>query len=167
MRPQDILILFAILLKKGNPFVQANLADDLWISPSEITKSLARSRVSGLLSAERKVNAGALHEFLVGGLRYVFPAEIGSNVLGLPTAHSAPPLAEVIVNNDLPYVWKYRGQGSVRGVALRPLYDTVVDIALTNASLYELLALCDALRIGKARERTLAAEALKARFDRY
>lgn len=56
---------------------------------------------------------------------------------------------------DLPPVWPF-AMGKHRGVSLEPLYKTVPLAARADPRLYELLALLDALRDGRARERSLA-----------
>ena len=45
-----------------------------------------------------------------------------------------------------------------------PLYRSVPEASLKDESLHELLALCDSIRAGKAREKKLAREALEAKF---
>jgi len=75
------------------------LAAELFLEPSEITRSLQRSRASGLVyvsGAEKRVHRAALLEFLIHGFRYVFPAEKGPMTRGIPTGISAeiPPYAE-------------------------------------------------------------------------
>jgi len=52
----------------------------------------------------------------------------------------------------------------VRGVAFAPLYPSVPAAALEDARLYELLALVDAIRDGRARERNLAAKEIELRL---
>ena len=53
----------------------------------------------------------------------------------------------------------------MRGYAFSPLYPSVPAAALQDSRLYELLALVDAIRDGRARERNLAAKELEARLD--
>jgi hypothetical protein len=48
---------------------------------------------------------------------------------------------------------------------LVPLYRSAPDAALRDPALYEWLALVDALRSGKARERRMAGEELARRLD--
>ena len=55
--------------------------------------------------------------------------------------------------------------GSVRGVGVEPLHPSVPFAAMQDAKLYEMLALFDALRVGKARERSMALERLRALID--
>ena len=49
----------------------------------------------------------------------------------------------------------------MRGIALAPLYKTVPIAAMRDPLLYEKLALVDALRDGRTRERKLAEQELK------
>jgi hypothetical protein len=55
--------------------------------------------------------------------------------------------------------------GNTRGSAPKPLYETVPQAAADDPKLYELLALIDAVRIGRVRERSLAAKELKLRIE--
>ena len=102
----------------------------------------------------------ALLEFLVHGARYAFPPDRGGVTRGLPTAHAAPPLASEIVGSDLPPVWP-DPEGTVRGEAFSPLYRSAPAAARRDARLYSCLALLDAIRGGRARERKLAEEHLR------
>lgn len=83
----------------------------------------------------------------------------------MPTAEGARPLNEHFpeVSTLLP-VWPYP-DGSVRGIAFSPLYKNVSQAALRDQKLYELLALVDAIREGRAREREIAIRELTARID--
>jgi hypothetical protein len=58
-------------------------------------------------------------------------------------------------------VWPYE-EGKQRGIAFEPLYKTAPIAALRDSSFYEYLALADALRDGRIRERK-AAEAESCR----
>jgi hypothetical protein len=49
----------------------------------------------------------------------------------------------------------------MRGYAITPIYSSVPKAALNDQRLHELLALVDALRVGRARERQIAGEELK------
>jgi hypothetical protein len=86
----------------------------------------------------------------------------GAPTRGVPTAHSAKPLSDLIAGGDA-FVWPHV-DGTVRGQAIAPLYPTVPDACLGDERLYELLALVDALRVGRARERELAVKELEARL---
>jgi hypothetical protein len=106
-----------------------------------------------------------LLEFLLHGVRYVFPAEKGSPTRGVPTSYAAAPLRKSIADaGELPPVWPY-ADGPVRGYSFTPLHKNVPQAALEDERLYELLALVDALRDGRARERELAVKELTKRLE--
>ena len=81
---------------------------------------------------------------------------------GVPTAHSALPMKDKIVSNEL-FVWEHP-EGTVRGQAIIPLYHTVPNIVQNDAKLYELLALVDAIRTGTSRINKIASEELEKRI---
>lgn len=164
MSPHDIVILLKIVSYGDQTWFQKPLAEALGISQSEISKSLNRSKYAGLLTPNGKtIMKMALLEFLQYGLRYVFPQKPGAVVRGVPTSHSAKPLSDEIQSSEA-YVWPY-GKGTVRGQSIVPLYASVPEAALKDAKLHELLALTDALRVGRARERELAVKELKKRLE--
>jgi hypothetical protein len=61
-------------------------------------------------------------------------------------------------------VWPY-AEGQVRGYSFSPLHKNVPQTAPEDTRLYELLALVDALRDGRARERDIAGRQLKKRLE--
>lgn len=165
IKPQDILILLKLCLLREQPWRHVDLAMDLGLSQTEISFALERCRHSGLLdSSKKRVLKTPLMEFLEYGLKYVYPVQPGAISLGIPTAHSAPPLsARIRADADDQYVWPYAG-GQVRGQGITPLYDSIPFAALNDPQLHELLALVDALRVGRARERGIAIEELEKRI---
>ena len=165
MRPQDIVVLCKIISFKDRPdWRQKDIANELNLSQSEVTESLERSRVAGLIDpSKRKLNKSVLLDFLVHGLPYVFPAEPGKVCRGIPTAHSAYPLNKKIVSEKDIYVWSCE-EGDIRGQSINPLYPSVPYAAQKDPSLYALLALIDAIRVGRAREQKLAIQELKSRL---
>jgi hypothetical protein len=108
-------------------------------------------------------NIQALEEFLVHGVKYAFPAERGGMTRGLPTGSAAEPLSREITQEDPVPVWPFE-EGPRRGYAFSPLHKSVPRAALKDPKLYELLALTDALRDGRARERDLARHELSTRL---
>lgn len=163
MKPQDVVILLKIIALETDKWQQKPLAEALGMSQSEVSQSVARSHYAGLLYDNGKqVMKSALLEFLQFGLAYVFPQKPGAVVRGIATAHSAMPLLRQIDSAES-YVWPY-AKGNMRGQGIVPLYKSVPEAALNDQKLYELLALTDALRIGKAREKALAMEELKQRM---
>ena len=132
-----------------------DLAKELGISPSEISESLNRSYHARLIDDnKRHVFKLAVHEFIVYAIRYVFPQSPGPITRGVRTAHSAPPINKAI-RSDEHYVWP-DAEGDTRGQAIEPLYPTLVKASKQDEFLYTALALIDALRVGRAREKEIA-----------
>ena len=164
LKPQDVLLLLKIVSDNNPSWNQKPLAEALGLSQSEVSEAVARCKYSGLLAPNGKtVMKMSLMEFLQYGLRYVFPQKPGAVVRGVPTSHSAKPLSDEIQSAEA-YVWPY-GKGTVRGHSIIPLYPSVPEAALKDEKLHELLALADALRVGRARERELAVKELTKRLE--
>jgi hypothetical protein len=155
--------LLKICLLEGPRILSKKLADELFLPPGDVSKSLNRCRDSGLLyrsDMEKRVNRSALLDFMAYGMRHVFPPKMGALVRGIPTAAAAEPLKPHFVDTgEPPPVWPYP-EGTVRGLSFSPLYKGAPKAALLDPRLYQLLALCDAIRSGRTRERVLAVELL-------
>jgi DNA-binding transcriptional ArsR family regulator len=162
--PQDLYVVLQLaVVGAEEPTTYAGLASRLHLSPSRVHEAMKRARIAGLVDAKRRVLRSALLEFLVHGVRYAFFAERGPITRGVPTAHAAPPLAALIADGGPVPVWP-DPQGAVRGETITPLHPAAPRAAQEQPQLYELLALVDALRIGRARERKLAATLLEERL---
>ena len=163
MRPQDVVVLIKVLLEKDSNWTQVSLARSLFMSQSEISESLSRSRYARLLYDKgRKVARQPFMDLLEYGIPFIFPQHPGNVVRGIPTGHSASPLKEEIISEQH-YVWPY-AKGHVRGQSVLPLYYSVPQAIELDKQLYEMLALIDALRVGKVREKNLALEILNSRI---
>ena len=163
MRPQDVVILAKVLLEEGRDWTQVSLARSLFMSQSEISESLNRSRYARILYDQgRKVVRQSFMDLLAYGIPFIFPQRPGNVVRGIPTGHSASPLKEEILSDDH-YVWPY-AKGNVRGHSILPLYYSVPQAIELDQQLYEILALIDAIRVGRVRERNLAREMLEMRI---
>lgn len=163
MRPQDVVVLLKIHLLGSKEWTQTSLAQALFLSQSEISTSLTRSAYAQLLYDQgRQVQRQALLDFIQYGVAYAFPQQPGPVQRGIPTAHSTPPLSTEILSTEK-YIWPYT-KGSERGHSIQPLYPSAVQAALLDPALYELLALTDAIRVGRARERNLAIHLLKEKL---
>lgn len=161
LRPHDVAVALQLALAPGLPY-QA-IADAVGVSRGEAHNVVKRLTAARLVRVdERKVNVGALLEFITSGVPYAFPASPGANTRGIPTAYAAPPLADAIATDDM-VVWP-SAEGTVRGASVDPLYPGAPATARQNPALYELLTLVDALRIGRARERQRARTLLQERL---
>jgi hypothetical protein len=163
----DILVLLKVVALSEMNIPSKTLAEALFVEPSEITRSWKRTRVAGLsysFNHEQRVNRAGLLELLIHGLRYVFPSERGAITRGIPTGIAAEPLKSQFIDamSEAP-VWPY-AEGQMRGYSIKPLHRQVPRAALEDPKLYELLALVDAARGDRVRERTLAGEELTKRL---
>src|SRR5665647_1980334 len=99
LKPQDVVVTLKLCAYQSDRPPLANVAVDLGMSPSEVHAALRRARASKLIRvadrAERP-NFSAILEFLVHGLKYVFPAERGEITRGIPTSYGAEPLKGLI-----------------------------------------------------------------------
>jgi DNA-binding Lrp family transcriptional regulator len=163
--PQDVLVLAKLVTYGGRRPPMAQVAAALGLSSSQVHASLKRLERSRLIASPAgEPQRRAVEEFLLHAVKYVFPAVRGEATRGIPTAYAASPLRELISEGeDLPPVWP-DAEGAVRGLTLEPLHRAVPQAARRDHGLYELLALIDALRDGRVRERQLAERELVARL---
>ena len=165
LKPQDVLVALKLFVQDAEAAGYEALANELDMSKSEVhgaVKRLTRSRLYS--TTGRRIARRNLLEFLAHGVAYVFPAEEGALASGLPTAWSAAPLAGRLVTGDEDRVVWPTPEGTVQGHALAPLYRSAPKAAAKDPRLYELLALVDALRAGRARERKLARDEIERRL---
>jgi hypothetical protein len=165
--PQDIVVLAKLVSYGGERPPIAQMSGDLALSPSQVHTSLNRLKRSRLVDAHAgRPLLKAVEEFLIHGVKYAFPAQRGETTRGMPTAYAAPPLRDQFADSgDLPPVWP-DPDGAVRGATLEPLHKTAPKASRKDPLLHELLALIDALRDGRVRERQSAEKELSARLRR-
>ena len=167
MRPQDVVVLLKKVSPAGWDMNGKQLSEALGISQAEISDSLERSKLSGLINASKnRVNTLALKDFLIYGLRYSFPIVPAGVVRGMPAAISASPIKERIVNNGDSFVWPC-SNGSSRGQAIQPLYPSVPLASEKDSDFYKLMVIADTLRFGRVREKDIATEELEKYFLNY
>ena len=160
LRPADVAVALELALRPGQGLVP--LATAVGISLGEAHNAVSRLRRARLLRPdERRIVAPALADFLVHGVPYAFPGELGAESRGVPTAHAGPSLAQEFKGDPIvsPSV-----DGRLRGQSLVPLYPAAPRLAGRVPDLYDLLTLVDALRVGRARERSRAAALLRAKL---
>jgi len=167
LKPQDVYVALKIVACRSGRPPYSQLAAELVMSPSEVHASVQRAQSSHLLHGPRlknRPNFGALEEFLLRGLKYVFPPERGELTRGVATSYAAAPLRRMIAQGGEPIpVWPYE-EGKQRGISFEPLYKTAPIAALRDPSFYAYLALADALRDSRVRERKIAEKELCRRL---
>ena len=163
-------MLIKLLSYDGKRPSMAQVGVDLALSSSEVHAALKRHAASRLIAndvQEGRPLLTAVEEFFVHGVKYAFPAKRGEVTRGMLTSYAAAPLnKEISAGSDMPPVWPFP-EGKVRGVTLEPLYKTVPFAASRDPLLYEVLALLDALRDGRTRERRLAEKHLISRLHAH
>ena len=162
----DLLVILKLSAMGSPPAPERLVAEEIGLPESAVGLSLHRLEAMGLLRGEgeqRRINSLTLRQCLERAVRWIAPAEVGSAQLGLLTAHSAPPLTSRLIGDDDPVVIPLPN-GPARGRAVTPLHPLAPRAAERDPKLHTLLALVDALRIGGAREREVAAKELGARL---
>lgn len=171
LKPQDMLVLLRLSVCDGKLPTYAQLATELCLTASETHAAVARSIQAKLIfktpEGRPSVAHASLLEFICHGAAYVFPVVTAGIVKGMPTAHAAPPLNELLTGAKPPKdfadwlpVWP-DPLGKIKGMGVYPLYPTVPQAAKKSPMLYELLALFDAIRLGQERDRLLAIDTLR------
>jgi len=171
LKPQDVVVALKLIAVGDVRWTYVQLYYELYISASEINagiKRLAQANLVILNNENRNVPPAiirtALIEFLLHGVKYAYPPERGELTRGMPTAYAAPPLSgKILQPKEPPPVWPDK-DSKVKGYSFLPLYKTVPKAARQDLKLYELLALVDAIRDGRARERKMAERELTKRI---
>jgi DNA-binding MarR family transcriptional regulator len=163
MKGQDIAILVKTIILENKSWTTTQLATELNISQSEVSKALTRLAFSGLLDESKRHPARrSIYDLLVSSIKFIIPVKPGRVVKGIPTAHSAEPLKEKIIS-DLNYVWP-SAKGTMRGEGIEPLYPNLSRSVGGDKKFHEFMALIDVLRVGKVREVEVAKKELKKRI---
>ena len=165
-KAQDVLVALKLALSDGNGESYAALAKALGMSASEVHASVGRLTEARLLEPDsRRVRRQPLVEFLLYGVPYAFPAAVGEMTRGVATAWGAPIMAGRVAETETEVpVWP-DPDGTRKGLAVEPLYGSATRAARNDPALYDLLALVDTLRLGRARERRMAAKEIEKRLS--
>ena len=161
MLGQDIVVALLLAARARQKWSYAALGRAVKQSDSQVHSAVRRLREARLVDPVAwKVRRGSLHEFLVHGLPYVFPSEPRGRGLGVATAWSHEPVRARLGLSEVEILVWPAADGDRRGLVVKPLHAAVPEAVRDDPQLHEWLALVDCLRLGRARERKLAAEAL-------
>ena len=165
LKPQDIVIMLKLVVRDGSEWSYPTLSHELSMSASEVHAGVKRAVAARLMDMHRRIPVKRnLLEFLIHGVKYAYPPDRGGITRGIATSYAALPLKELIVQPDEPPpVWP-DSEGQVRGYEFSPLYRSVPHACRVDPKLYELLALVDAVRDGRARERKIAVKEIRSRI---
>jgi len=167
LKPQDILFLLKLVALGKKPWSFNKIALELGMSPSEVHAASRRALAARLALKEGENIWPNIRSLLFHGIQYVFVPDRGGLDRGMPTAYASAAMdAWFVEDNEPPPVWP-DPEGTVRGESFSPLYKSVPVAAKNDAELYQMLALLDAIRGGRARERDIAKKELKKRLEQY
>ncbi|MFC6590588.1 hypothetical protein ACFP81_11430 [Deinococcus lacus] len=168
LMPQDILLLIKLLKPENQLLTYQNLGSSLGLTQLDIHAGVKRLRSARLLrdNGLRPVRLSA-KDALIRGVPYFIPAQKSEEMVrGWATAHAAAPLCDLRAireaGSSLPVVWADRA-GDAIGQEVTPLCPEAPYAAQQDRSVFECLALLDAVRVGNSRERSLAATLLQER----
>jgi len=166
LKPQDIFIMLKLVVWNRSMWSYPALSHELSMSASEVHAGVKRAAAARLMDMDRKLPVKSnLLEFLIHGVKYAYPPDRGGITRGIPTGYAAQPLRDLIMQPDEPPpVWP-DPEGQVRGYEFSPLYSSVPHACTIDQKLYELLALVDAIRDGRARERKIAVKEVQSRIS--
>jgi DNA-binding transcriptional MocR family regulator len=165
LQPSDVLILLALYAVDAD-WTLRSVAERLGVKHSKVQRALERLEHAGLYDApRRKPIPAATEEFLIHALRYLHPLEEGPVVRGFPTAWGAEPLRREISSEEPPPVWPHPA-GPVRGPAVEPLDERLPALLDVWPELVSWATLADALRVGDARTRAVAADHFRTMLAR-
>jgi hypothetical protein len=164
LKSQDVVVSIKLALRRDERWTYARLAQDLALTASQVFEGARRCELAGLIARQDDqpiARTRELTDFVLHGVRFAFPAALGQISRGMPTASGGPYLSTVLVATaEGPPVWPFAA-GQARGPAVTPFYPTLPRAAQKDADFYNVLTLVDAVRIGGARDREIAADQLR------
>ncbi|MGH1471516.1 MAG: hypothetical protein ACRBCS_10000 [Cellvibrionaceae bacterium] len=165
LKPQDTLLLLKhwSMHRSDQCLSMRDLQDSIGISASEVSKGAKRLQAARLLVRHDKglfAEQNALLEWLSYGIRYAYSPKKSGYGRGMPTAWNCHLVKSDILPPSPAMIWQ-QARGEVEGVFVEPIYHSVLLAASNDPLLYQILALVDAVRLGKPRELTIARELLK------
>jgi len=158
----DVLVLLWLAAHPG-PWTFRALAQEMKIDVAALHRSVGRLKRAKLVDSDRQLNRANVEEFLLHGVRYVIPGNLGAEERGIPTAWGVEPLRGSLASSGPTPVWP-SPHGTFRGPTLEPVSEVAVDLAVANPAMSQWLGLVDAIRVGRARERKLASSELSRRI---
>ena len=177
LKSQDLVVLTRLLLAENRREPTTYPALNQWtgLSASECHAAVKRLQKAGLIAPalgdgvtfDWQVVRPCAEEFVTHALRYLWPVELAAEQRGTPTGTAVETLNEGdgSVHEADRWVWP-SARGTVRGLAVKPLYPTVPDKAEADAQFHQSLAALDLARSPQARLRRLGQQWLQTHLLR-
>lgn len=164
LKPQDTLIAIKYwsIHRAGRWLPVRDVADQIGISAGEVSKGAHRLQAARILVSRADqwhAEQGALLEWLSYGVRYAYPVDAGGFGRGMPTAWNCPLVVSDLLPPSPPLVWSVP-RGEMDGISIEPIHPAVPQAARLDDRLYQVMALVDAVRLGKPRELGIARNLL-------
>lgn len=167
LKPLDVVVSVKAAVLADPRWTIAEMAAHLGMDNAQVFRAARQAAVARLLISEPakgrtgyRPHRAALLELLIHGLKYMMVASRGPITRGMPTSHAAPVLAgRFAAGADPVPVWP-TPDGTTRGESFEPLHRCVPVAASRDSRFYDVMALVDAIRAGRARERALAVKML-------
>ncbi len=167
LKPLDVVVAVKAAVLDTERWTIAEMVQHLGMDNAQVFRAVRQAAAASLLiidpeqgRARYRPHRAALVELLVHGLKYMMVPSRGRATRGVPTSHAAPILAKKIAaGTDLPPVWP-TPDGATRGESFEPLHRCVPIASARDSRFYDAMALIDAIRGGRARERNLAVSLL-------
>jgi len=167
LKPLDVVVSVKAAVLGSSGWTMASMATALGLDTAQVFRATRNAAAARLLVAEPgkgrveyRAHRAALIELLVHGIKYMMVPVRGGMTRGLATAHAAPVMTKhIVAGTDPSPVWP-TPEGTVRGEAFEPLHRCVPIAARADERFYAAMALVDAIRGGRARDRALAIKLL-------
>lgn len=159
----DVYVVLGLAVQDDG-WTYRDVAAALGLPVATLHKAARRAAEAGLFDASRRrVRLADVERLLVHAAPYVVPPRRLGVTVGVLTGADAPVLSgRLRRSGGLALVWPHAD--GERGEGLAPLHPSAPVAALADPKLYALLALVDALRVGDARVREVAAGVLSERL---
>lgn len=172
LKPLDVVVSVKAAVLDEPQWTIAQMASHLGMDNAQVFRAARSAAAANLLVADKSASKtpyrphrAAILELLVHGLKYMMVPARGRLTRGMPTAHAAPAMANhFAASSDSVPVWP-TAEGKERGESFEPLHRCVPGAALLDQRFYAAMALVDAIRGGRARDRTIAAKLLNEVID--
>jgi len=155
LKPIDLTVLaYLRSVHREFPWTQAQIAGGLGVSQSSVHRALHQLEASALLGRDDR----PFRDLVVYAVRHVYPVAVGASARGVATGWAHPSIAAHIHVAEA-LVWP-SDAGDAHGPSVEPLHPCVPAAARRSVRFYEVMALIDVFRLGRARERALATRRL-------
>lgn len=168
LKPQDVAVMLKLISRGPRNWQSKELAVELMLSNSELSASFQRIALAGMMEPGRMVvNTHGFLSYLLGRFKDYYPVKKREMCYGFPFTPTVAEDDRMVYGTKEMWVWKEAG-GNVYGMGVEPFFPQSVRCARYDSNMYQLLGLCEAIRVSEdVEELTLMAERLGEIFYHY